>query len=121
MLLVLVVARKRHGVGVVSETPSVYGCGPNIGPLATPIRALTLKSKKPRSNALRDRNTSLSGKSIRPRPSVFYLVLRSLDKQSIQIGKGSGDETISAVGDGFVWLWFVNGVALHHHGIASRR
>ena len=92
-----------------------------FGPLAAPIRALTMKSKKPRSNALRDRNTSLSGKSIRPRPSVFYLVLRSLDKQSIQIGKGSGDEAISAVGDGFVWLWFVNGVALHHHGIAGRR
>ena len=121
MLLVLVVARKRHGVGVVSETPSVYGCGPNIGPLATPIRALTMESKKPRSNALRDRNTSLSGKSIRPRPSVFYLVLHHSISKVSKLVKALGDEAISAVGDGFVWLWFVNGVALHHHGIASRR
>lgn len=45
--VVLAVAVQLCGVGLVSETPSVYGCGPDIGPFALSTLALKLKSKKP--------------------------------------------------------------------------
>lgn len=62
-LLVLAVPLKVCGVGVVSETPSVYGCGPDISPCTTPIRALTLKSKRPRSKLSALHRVPLLGKS----------------------------------------------------------
>lgn len=45
--VVLAVAVQLCGVGLVSETPSVYGCGPDIGPFAVSTLALKLKSKMP--------------------------------------------------------------------------
>lgn len=35
-LPVFVVATERHAIGVTTEMASVYGCGPDIGPLANP-------------------------------------------------------------------------------------
>lgn len=38
---------QRCGAGVVSEAPSVHGCGPDIGPFAASTGALTQKRKSP--------------------------------------------------------------------------